>query len=38
MKLQSMDWIQLAVGSDESSSVENTALNFWLHGRQSILD
>jgi len=34
MKLQGMDWIQLALGSDKSSSVENTAVNVWLHERQ----
>lgn len=34
MKLQGMDWIQLASTSDESSSVENTSVNFWLHERQ----
>ena len=28
MKLQGIDWIQLALGSDESSSVEKTAVNF----------
>ena len=34
MKLQGMDWIHLASGSDECSSVENTAVNVWLHERQ----
>ena len=34
MKLRGMDWIQLASGSEESLSVENTAVNCWLHERQ----
>jgi len=34
MKLQGMDWIQLASGSDKSLSVENTTVNFWVHERQ----